>query len=810
MDLQPSGNTKKELLFIETDKIYFTIKGKNRNAEIQFDDVKRNGFIVKDIPEKSILNAIGGDKVYFFEYENYEIIIEKKNKDVDISFYNESVNIRDKITKNKSGSLSGIINFKGEIGYSDLVIKVDGVRHLDITLEVFPSKIDYRKDYINILNDVNEEMYNLAFDFLKRTYLKGGIGENTSHSLGEYYSILKYIYEKLIKALNIIVNEPHHLLMNDKSIVPFYKIKNVTNETIKWLEKRPDNMINKDGRLIPIKALNVSKRITKDTNENRFLKYMITKIVFKLNELKMKYLKLNRKKDNLFINDLDMMINHIKRYLKSGFLKNVGKYEFKESSSMVFKMALGYKDVYKYYLMLIKGLTLKGELFKLSIKDLPLLYEYWCFIRINHILREKYKLISNNMIKLSNNGIFITLKKGVESRVVYQNPENEERFVVSYNSKMKSRTVGQKPDNVLSIDKVKGKVTYNYIFDAKYKLDRAIEGTSYNTKNKTPGPKEEDINTMHRYRDAIVYENNSKYKNNGKVKNNIFGSFVLFPYNNEKEYSNHNFYKSIESVNIGGIPFLPSSTKLMEKFLDELIRESSYSSFERALGKKGKEYYIKNSCFEDRNVLVGSLKNREQLEVNLKSKFYHTKMSNINLLEHNIKYIALAQSKKNFKQEAGIVYYGKVKKIKQVKRYEIRKLPKYTEEDYYIFEVDKWDKLSQKIEVKGYQVRKIMYTTEYLLFNAETVTDLCIKTKEEFRLWKELYRIEKKVRLINSNKNLSECSKIQGFKFRDKEIYISNDKLKIVLESSVKEFDIKELKECPRSMIKRVMNIINT
>lgn len=43
------------------------------------------------------------------------------------------------------------------------------------------------------------------------------------------------------------------------------------------------------------------------------------------------------------------------------------------------------------------------------------------------------------------------------------------------------------------------------------------------------GPKEEDINTMYRYRDAIVYKNRETEAYN----NRVFGAFVLFPYIDE-------------------------------------------------------------------------------------------------------------------------------------------------------------------------------------------------------------------------------------------------------------------------------------
>ena len=61
----------------------------------------------------------------------------------------------------------------------------------------------------------------------------------------------------------------------------------------------------------------------------------------------------------------------------------------------------------------------------------------------------------------------------------------------------------------------------------------------------------------------------------------MFGAYVLFPYNNEEEYQKHKFYESIRKVNVGGLPFLPSSTTLLSNFIDELVGDSPDSAFER-------------------------------------------------------------------------------------------------------------------------------------------------------------------------------------------------------------------------------------
>ena len=79
---------------------------------------------------------------------------------------------------------------------------------------------------------------------------------------------------------------------------------------------------------------------------------------------------------------------------------------------------------------------------------------------------------------------------------------------------------------------------------------------------------------MHRYRDAIVYDmsrGGDKKDIPGPYDRTMFGAYVLFPYSDEEKYKEHDFYKSIGTVNIGGLPFLPSATNMVRDFLEEPI-----------------------------------------------------------------------------------------------------------------------------------------------------------------------------------------------------------------------------------------------
>ncbi|MGL5084207.1 MAG: hypothetical protein ACRC68_00535, partial [Clostridium sp.] len=92
---------------------------------------------------------------------------------------------------------------------------------------------------------------------------------------------------------------------------------------------------------------------------------------------------------------------------------------------------------------------------------------------------------------------------------------------------------------------------------------------------------------------------------------------------------------------------------------------------------------------------------------------------------------------------------------------------------------------------KGYQVRTILYTTEYLLKNAETVTELCIKEKEEFRIWKELKRafkeIESKIEIgIGAgSKTLQEESGVKLLRIGATDVIIEAEVIKIIKGENV-------------------------
>ena len=458
-------------------------------------------------------------------------------------------------------------------------------------------------------------------------------------------------------------------------------------------------------------------------------------------------------------------------------------------------MAPGYRDLYKHYLMLLHGLSITGEVFNISVKDMALLYEYWCFIKLNSMLKDRYELDSQNIIKVQGNGVFVSLVKGASSIVRYKNPDNGEVIKLSYNPKTgQSPTVAQKPDNVLSLEKKTvnhdgKKISYEYVFDAKYRVNPALEGSDYyNTISHKPGPETDDINTMHRYRDAVVYQNGAS-----PFERTLFGAYVLFPYGNEEEYREHKFYKSIDKVNIGGLPFLPSATSMVQEMLDSLIMDSPESAFERSTLPVGVEERLAKTDWSLRDVLVGSLRNRAQLDICLKKRFYHIPVSRIKDSNLPVHYVAIYQSINLFGKESGIRYYGMVTKTSIVKRREILHIPKQSDEDYYLFEIKEWKSLT--VPLKAKEIREFpFFTNMFLLQHCPDVPDLHIKSEEEYRLYTELRRLA-------NNSSINENDYDNTYTFNGTVISLEDGYINLYRDGVTKRISLYTFMRRPRVLI---------
>ncbi|WP_294169309.1 DUF2357 domain-containing protein [uncultured Clostridium sp.] len=544
----------------------------------------------------------------------------------------------------------------------------------------------------------------------------------------------------------------------------------------------------KDSNYIATMVVDKRKVTTVDIYENRFVKYMITKIIRRLKVIENNFNSTREisKGKSEYINFLRNKRNVLEKHIKYNF-NNISDITGKKTMSLVFQMAPGYKEIYKKYIMLSKGLALGDGIYQMTPKKLYTLYEIWCYMKIHSILSDLgYKVLEYGILKYKDNGLYLNLNQDSEAKMIYSSDKN--RVELWYQKYYSSPTTNQNPDTVLCIKNLKNEDDNRiYIFDAKYRINV--------DKNGVIGPVEDDINVMHRYRDAIV----SKLSNNIQFKYDTFGAYVMFPYGDEEKFKNHNFYKSIEEVNIGAFPMLPGSTSLIKSHLENIIEQSSIEARSNRIVIDEYDEYGK---FKHKNVMIANVKDKNHFSAYKENKFYHIPISRLSKLRPNVEYLAFYQPKGNgnnsdkFSVEGGVKYYGKIKSCKEYLREECSEIKSRpgTEKDKYLRIELEEIKETTKIEPIQYGTRLISYTTMYLLEKAENTHELKLGSSLELEVYKIMNKISKdkgfEIKMINSKAKNDEEEII-------KEYSIGNIKIKIdgaIIKVEDKKIDLQNLK----------------
>ena len=402
----------------------------------------------------------------------------------------------------------------------------------------------------------------LSYSFLKQTYLTFDQSDKKSEDL-IWWQVFRDCYKKVIEASDDIINRPKRRLKSETRYERAERLPYILPE----LENEYAEFSNRPEYLYRIEEMYLSK----DTVENRFLKYALLNIANRFKIVKQKVIDVLNA-DNIGMKaQIEEMTTELDRLTMHSFFRNIGTFKGFSQDSLVMKQAIGYKDVYENWILLQFGYELQEGIMQLEVKDISDLYEIWCFIKIKeivqHILKDRATIVvpsgkqtKGDFIKKliqgkSSNVLFIENETQIELASLMYNATTEDDVKTDFNPNKKkeyvddtiSKTTEQRPDIVLRLTKDDNVVQYTYLFDAKYRLqDKRINGVDV--------PPVDAIDQLHRYRDAIYYTQSA----DNQLKREVIGGYVLYPGNLDKEkFIDSYYHRSIKSVNIGAFPLKP-------------------------------------------------------------------------------------------------------------------------------------------------------------------------------------------------------------------------------------------------------------
>jgi len=458
-----------------------------------------------------------------------------------------------------------------------------------VNVHVESSKIS-ESLYEAILDYIAEKYANLIFSFstpMGQLYRKDKAGQDIAYI--EYLFLKKYLLDSsptLDGITALILANPHHKLFREFRYNSIDAITSVPPATLVNMFSSPDRfavlqhvhplsstacgkaIFERTGRaLYPAEVIEERKHHTVDTNENRFIKHFLQSVQHRLIGLE----KALRGAAGGYLNpDIEVHLLEIKRkiglFLSDPLWNDVGVMHFIPTSSQVLQRREGYRQLFRLYslLHLATRCDFDEDDFKnlIETKDTPTLFEYWSFFVIKDILDHAKNVLSRQTITQDDpleqrvaTGICIQYEDGI-SLWFNRTCGGSSGFVPSEIPKAKLH-INESYSHILRPDIVISKSENHLIFDAKFKVKGKSGGFYGEDESGTiKGWKEEDIDKMHTYREAI---------------RNVSGAYILYPGEKAIAYPAHDAVRLYEGV--GALPLKPEpGARPVQRHIEDLRR----------------------------------------------------------------------------------------------------------------------------------------------------------------------------------------------------------------------------------------------
>jgi len=501
--------------------------------------------------------------------------------------------LRDLRTSGSDDVAHGVLNFGSQVGRSDFSIEVDGECELDFQIEVFPSKLDYFADYQQLVAEVQDILTGLVVEYLRSTFQLGSTALVPQPTHVEWLTVLRHVFTNLERGLLNIARQPIRANTRSSEIVRAERIRRVDSRLRRHVLRGTGT-----GRLLALSPrLAVRERLTSivagqtlNTPEHRWLAAQLSRIRRRLVELA----EVERKQEGtarreVVLREVTQFERRVAEVLRLDPFKGLQGDAPSGFASMQLLSTPGYREAYKSCLVLLLGLRLTGGPIRLGVKDLSVLYEYWCYLAILKVAGEAAgcHIPASRLLTVEQNGLRVTLQKGRETTVPFELP-GERRLAVTYNPLFKNKPllISQQPDFVLSIYDREWP-TVRLVVDAKYRIDSSGD---YAVQYGSPGPPEDAINVLHRYRDAIL---DAEPQNKGELapKRTVVEGVVLFPYREVTpgQFRESRLWQAVQRLGIGAVPALPESCGYLQEWLCRTLRMGGWAIADMAIPYRSHE-----------------------------------------------------------------------------------------------------------------------------------------------------------------------------------------------------------------------------
>jgi predicted component of viral defense system (DUF524 family) len=648
------------------------------------------------------------------------------------------------------GMLHGVINFQGQIGRSTFTVLVNDKPEADFEVEVFPTKLDYKTDYRQILAEVQEVLSGLAYEYLRSTWHRARTDLGKRPTRLEWLILLRQIVGRLEQATRQISQQPQRQLRRHPRPVRVGQIRRVDAVARNQLRRGQGR-----GALVASQMGPVRERVTAhppesttDTLEHRWLRHQLSAIQLQLAQVLTAYREeSNSDRKRATVAELTQMERVLSRMTHSEPFRDAVGPVPAGFASLQLLSAPGYREAYQLCRLLKMGLRLEGESLHLNLKDIDVLYEYWVFLAIVSLLQTEFGTPARmeGLFRLAESATRVRLIRGQGQSVQFESAGGA-RITVTYNPQFgnhETTLIPQQPDILIRLEEA-GWPALQLLCDAKYRLDATPE---FQTQFGSPGPPRDAINVLHRYRDAIL-ELDQEEGGPTRPSRCVIQAAAVFPYSAPvpDAFRNSRLWKSMARFGVGAVPALPSNRDLLREWLLSAFREGGW-----ALADKVIPHAVERQASDWRDaanepVLVGVLSSRnplDRLEWIRERRLYYHPLPKTPHRHFRVGAVALYLPR-TLLSTAGIGYVGRVARVDVRPRGRIDtpwRARTSESQLMIVYELSSIDPLPKVIENKPNDAavfRSDRWTSRLGLQRAKSALEIILETEPEWRLYETL------------------------------------------------------------------------
>jgi hypothetical protein len=505
----------------------------------------------------SIFEAEDGERFLplFFEHVDYQVLLSNANgRRFQLQHAYPSIAANLTVFDDHSHTTAGTFNFAANVGQSSFQIVEDGKTHLVISFVVFSSKIDFLHDRHAMLRDLSRVHNALMFQLFRPTSSAGASTSGAGLGL-EWLVNFHGLSREIIKTAQRIERKAHNQIVTQDEITATRKIKRPNKSLMRQMTTRGK------AEVLARRSVTVERRrLQVNTPENRYLKFLMRRLVTvggkwvahartlpswgAARSDEEDAAKANAHK---LLDDIAADLTRLERGLKGKFWTEVGE----ELPSLLNKTTFLFHDLFlrfeKLYKTVNRGVTLHQRgtrtIYTLSMEKL---YEVWTYLKLTQIASTLVNGAENPVLpKIEADAFQAILKTGEGARIAISDTvsicaqRTFRRYTPALPDLYFSPLVAQEPDLVFEVQS--GGVIN--LLDAKYRVNVATRRGGKLLALNSAGliaedlagaavlmsPKDDDINAMHRYKDAIRYRQSPSDADTADAHRATHIGVILYP-----------------------------------------------------------------------------------------------------------------------------------------------------------------------------------------------------------------------------------------------------------------------------------------